>query len=141
MMRACLCFSLSLICALPAQAESLVAARAIMGSTIVSEADLRPSNRTYEGALSDPSAAIGREARVTIYAGRPIRAGDLRPPALIERNDIVRLRYRYGGLNIEADGRALDRGAAGDRISVMNLTSRSTLTGEVQQNGYVEVSR
>lgn len=125
----------------PVTAESLIAARAIVGNSILSEADIRFARRSIEGALSDPAAVVGREARVTIYAGRPIRAGDLRAPALIERNDIVRLRYRSGGLVIEADGRALGRGAAGERISVMNLTSRTTLSGLVRKNGYVEVTR
>lgn len=124
-----------------ASADSLVAARAIVSNTIVGEADIRFARADIEGALSDPADVIGREAKVTIYAGRPIRAGDFRAPALIERNDIVRLRYRSGGLVIEADGRALDRGAAGERISVMNLTSRATLSGVVRRTGHVEVSR
>lgn len=132
---------LTVLLAGPVMAESLIAARAIVGSSIVGEADIRFARRTIEGALSDPASVVGREARVTIYAGRPIRAGDLRAPALIERNDIVRLRYRSGGLVIEADGRALGRGAAGDRIAVMNLTSRTTLSGLVRKNGYVEVTR
>lgn len=141
MIQRSLIIFLSLVLASPVSAESLIAARAIVGSSIVGEADIRVARRTIEGALTDPASVVGREARVTIYAGRPIRAGDLRAPALIERNDIVRLRYRSGGLVIEADGRALGRGAAGDRISVMNLTSRTTLSGLVRENGYVEVTR
>jgi len=141
MIRRFLIIFLSLVLAGPVSAESLIAARAIVGSSIVGEADIRVARRKIEGALTDPASVVGREARVTIYAGRPIRAGDLRAPALIERNDIVRLRYRSGGLVIEADGRALGRGAAGDRISVMNLTSRTTLSGLVRENGYVEVTR
>lgn len=141
MIRRFLVILLSLVLAGPVSAESLIAARAIIGSSIVGEADIRVARRKIEGALTDPASVVGREARVTIYAGRPIRAGDLRAPALIERNDIVRLRYRSGGLVIEADGRALGRGAAGERISVMNLTSRTTLSGLVRENGYVEVTR
>jgi len=141
MIRRFLIIFLSLVLAGPVSAESLIAARASVGSSIVGEADIRVARRKIEGALTDPASVVGREARVTIYAGRPIRAGDLRAPALIERNDIVRLRYRSGGLVIEADGRALGRGAAGDRISVMNLTSRTTLSGLVRENGYVEVTR
>ncbi len=141
MIRLCYCLGLMLILTSAAGADSLVAARAIVGNTIVSEADIRFARSDIEGAVSDPAAVVGREAKVTIYAGRPIRAGDFRAPALVERNDIVRLRYRSGGLVIEADGRALDRGAAGERISVMNLTSRTTLSGVVRNSGYVEVSR
>ncbi len=136
-----ICICLASCVAGAASAESLVAARAIVGNSIVSEADIRFARTEIEGALNDPEAVIGREAKVTIYAGRPIRAGDFRAPALIERNDIVRLRYRHGGLVIEADGRALGRGAAGERISVMNMASRATLTGVIHESGHVEVSR
>ena len=100
-----LCMIVGLVSA--ASADSLVAARAIVGNSIVSAADIRFARADIEGAVSDPTDVIGREAKVTIYAGRPIRAGDFRAPALIERNDIIRLQYRSGGLVIEADGRAL----------------------------------
>ncbi|MEM9096856.1 MAG: flagellar basal body P-ring formation chaperone FlgA [Pseudomonadota bacterium] len=124
-----------------APAESVIAARAIAGKSIVQPADLRLAEQAIDGALSDPAEAVGREARVTIYAGRPISAGDLRAPAIVERNDIVRLRYARGPLVIEADGRALDRGAVGDRISVMNMASRSVLVGVVGPDGVVGVAR
>ena len=127
--------------AAPAAAESLVAARAIPARSVIAAEDLRFAAAQIPGALSDPAAAEGREAKVTIYEGRPIRAGDLSEPALIERNQIVRLRFLSGPLDIAADGRALDRGAAGERIRVMNLGSRAVVTGAVSADGEVFVSR
>jgi flagellar basal body P-ring formation protein FlgA len=76
---------------------------------------------------------------VTIYAGRPIRAADIGAPALVERNQIVPLVYAAGGLQITAEGRALDRGGEGDVIRVMNLSSRVQVTGIVDETGAVRV--
>ena len=121
-------------------APSVVATRPIPSRTILTESDvaLRPS--PFGVGLSDPSAAIGMETRVTLYAGRPIRAEDLAPPALVERNALVLLRYQRGALFITAEGRALDRGAVGDRIRVTNLSSRQTVVGRIAEDGAVEVS-
>ena len=75
------------------------------------------------------------ETRVTIYAGRPVKLSDLTPPAVIERNQIVPLIYRRGSLSIQAEARALGRGAAGQSIRVMNLDSKATLTAVVDPSG------
>jgi len=69
-----------------------------------------------------------------------MHAGDVRPADGVERKALVRLPYTTPFISIQADGRALDRGAPGDRIRVMNLSSRSTVSGTVMPNGSVEVS-
>jgi flagella basal body P-ring formation protein FlgA len=91
------------------------------------------------GAVAEPSDAIGLETRVTIFAGRPVMPQDLGPAALIDRNQIIVMIYNHAGLEILTDGRALDRGGIGDRIRVMNMTSRSTVTGRITESGTVEV--
>lgn len=60
--------------------------------------------------------------------------------AIIERNDLVTLIFRQGVLTIAAEGRALGRGAAGEAVRVMNLSSRTTVTGRIKQDGSVEVN-
>lgn len=124
----------------PVAAETLVAARTIRPQDILAPSDIVAVARTVPGALSDPAEAIGQEARIAIYAGRPIRAGDLGPPAVVQRNALVILRYEAHGLNIAAEGRALERGAAGDLVKVMNLASRAIVIGQVSDNGAVYVS-
>lgn len=119
--------------------DRVVAARTIRAGTVLSSADLRLAPATAPGALTDPGAAIGQETLVAIYAGRPIHPTDLGPPALVDRNQIVRLVYRSGGLSIVADGRALGRAAEGETVRVMNLSSRATVTGTVGGDGTVQV--
>jgi len=77
---------------------------------------------------------------VTLYAGRPIPLSALAPPALVERNQIVTLVFRRGGLEIRTEGRALGRGGEGDTIRIMNLASRNTVTGWVMGDGQVHVA-
>ena len=134
-------FGLVLMCPVAASAQSLIANRAIPSKSIVSAMDVSISQQEIPGAFHRVEDAVGLEARVTIYPGRPVRMGDLGPPAVIERNDVVVLRYAAGGLSIEADGRALQRAGVGDYLRVMNLSSRTTITGRVSANGIVEVGR
>ena len=58
---------------------------------------------------------------------------------MIGRNDLVRLVFSQGGLRIMAEGRSLGRGAVGEVIRVMNIASRTTVSGRIQPDGSVEV--
>lgn len=122
-----------------AQAEVVVASRNIPARSLITAADLALQPGRIPGALADPAEAEGMEARVTLYAGRPVRAGDIGPPAIVERNQIVTLVFARNGLSITAEGRALDRGGAGDLVRVMNLASRSTVTARLSQTGEAHV--
>lgn len=120
-------------------ADTLVAARTIRSQTILTAADvaIQPADRV--GGFTSPDEVIGLEARVALYAGRPIQPGDVGPAAVIERNQIVPLIYRGAGLTIIAEARALGRAGPGDQLRVMNLGSRSTVNGTVTPDGSVLV--
>lgn len=122
-----------------AWADSLIATRTIRALSILAPQDVTLVAADIPGALADPAAAVGLEARVVLYAGRPIRPGDLGPPAIIERNQIVPLAYATGLIAIVTEGRALARGGVGDVIRVMNLASRATVTGRIAEDGTVNV--
>ncbi|MEL7116605.1 MAG: flagellar basal body P-ring formation chaperone FlgA [Pseudomonadota bacterium] len=136
MLRFALAF---LIIAPPAIAETLVAARTVRPQTILAAADLAVIERTIPGMLTDHAQAVGQETRVALYAGRPIRPEDIGAPAVIDRNQIVTLIFSRGGLTIATDARALDRAGIGDMLRVMNLSSRSTVSGIVRPDGTVRV--
>lgn len=137
MRRAALVLFLS---ALPASAETLVAARTLRAQTVLAPGDLTVAEDMVPGALTAPEEAVGLETRVAIYQGRPIRLDDLGPPAIVDRNQPVVLSYVAGPLTITAEGRALGRGGVGDRIRVMNVASRTTVTGLVAADGSVRVA-
>jgi len=124
----------------PALAEVLVADRTVRAGTLVTGDMLRLDPGDHAAALSDPTQAIGLEARITLYAGRPILPESLGPPTLVTRNQIAPLTFQRGGLTIATEVRALDAGGAGDVIRVMNLTSKTTLTATITATGALIVA-
>ncbi len=122
-----------------ASAQTLVATRTVRANTVLAPADLTIVSKQTSGALSTLKAAIGRETRVVLYAGRPIKPAQLGAPALVNRNDVVTLVFRTGGLAIVTEGRALGRGGLDDSIQVMNLASRSIVEGQITATATVSV--
>jgi len=134
-----LAVALMVLATSPLRSETLVAATTIRGATPIGAGDVTVVPESVPGALSDPHEAIGMEARINLYPGRPIRAADLQTPAVIDRNDIVTLRFAADGLMIVTDGRALDRAAEGERLRVINLSSRMTVTATATGPGAARV--
>lgn len=141
MKRLALAVLVALVAAPPAPADTVVPVRPIRGQSILSPADLTLSDGDTPGALASIEEAVGKEAKVTLYTGRPILASQIGAPALVERNQLVRMTYAAGSLSITTEGRALDRAGVGEEVRVMNLTSRQVVTGEVTPQGGVMVMR
>lgn len=136
-MRA-LVFLLCLLAA-PATGQVVVAAAPIRSATVITAEHLALSDAFASGGISDPALIIGQEARVNIYAGRPILLAEIGPPALVERNALVVLRYSNNLLSITTEGRALSRAGLGEMVRVMNLSSRVVVMGRVRPDGEIEV--
>lgn len=128
-----------MLIAMQALADIVVTNQTIRPGDVISAEDLVIKSVTIPGTVEVPEDLIGQEARIALYPGRPIRFGDVGPPAIVDRNQLVTLVYRQNGLRIVTEGRALGRGAEGDVIRVMNLTSRATLSGRVNADGTIEM--
>jgi flagella basal body P-ring formation protein FlgA len=140
MMRLVLCaVALVLIAVGPTRADTVIANGTIRGQTLIGPGDVALIDADTPGALDALTDAIGMEARVNLYAGRPVRPGDLRPPAIVDRNQIVTIRFDHGGLLVITEGRAMDRAAAGEPLRVLNLSSRNTITAIAAAPGLVIV--
>ncbi|KUF09601.1 flagellar basal body P-ring formation chaperone FlgA [Pseudoponticoccus marisrubri] len=124
-----------------AMADTVVATRTIRAQSIITAADIRLDPASVPGAHEDVAAVLGQEARIAIYPGRAVMRGHVGTPALVDRNQVVELIYSQGGLRIVTEGKALGRGAEGDRIRVMNTSSRSVLFGRIHADGSVRVAQ
>lgn len=125
----------------PALAAMVVPVRAIRAQSLILPSDLDVTDETIPGAAAAIEDVAGLEAKVTLYPGRPILASQIGPPALVERNALVRMNYRSGALAIMAEGRSLDRAGIGERVRVMNLQSKQIVTGTVAEDGTIEVGQ
>lgn len=122
-----------------AGADTVFAVRNLPAQTVIGPADVFVQPLDVPGAETRLDDVIGREARMTIYKDRPVLVAATGAPTIVQRNQVVPLLFSVGALLISAEGRALDRGGAGDDIRIMNTTSRTTVRGTVQPDGSVTV--
>jgi flagella basal body P-ring formation protein FlgA len=100
----------------------------------------RPKAETRSDVSSSVSGLVGLAARRALRAGEVLRTGDLQKPELVQRNDNVTLVYEAPGLVLTMRGKALDSGAVGDTVSVLNVQSKRTVQGTVSGPGQVSVA-
>ena len=129
------------VCAGPALADTVIAARTIPAQSLIGPEDLLVQPIDVPGGTDDPLLLIGMEARTALYAGRPVLPADVGFPAIVDRNEIIPIIFDTGGLTISTEGRALGRGGVGEIIRVMNLTSRVTVTAQIGADGAAYVSQ
>lgn len=134
-------FLIFLVCATASYADVVTPTRTLRPGTLITIADLTVKAGEHPGMFDRISDVEGQEARVALYAGRPIPFEAIGPPAVINRNQIVSLHFQAAGLTISTEGRALERGGIGDRVRIMNLSSRATLFGFVQPDGSIKVTQ
>jgi flagellar basal body P-ring formation protein FlgA len=128
--------------AVAGEVPAVFATRTLRVGALVTAADIEigriPEHRAA-GVLGRPEEAIGREVRRNLYAGRPIVAEDLGVPTVVERNSLVTVAYRRGGIELTTIGRALDSAGLQELVRVINLDSRTTIVGTVAAPGIVRV--
>lgn len=126
----------SAVLAAPVGGGALVATEVIRAGDIVSTMNAA----TEDGAAIDPSdPVLGREVRRTVYVGQDLSMENTQPRRLVERNQIVTVKYVKGGLEITTSGRAMGEAAAHEAVTVLNLQSRQLVSGVVQEEGWVAV--
>lgn len=84
-----------------------------------------------DDVIIDKNDVIGTTPRSSINAASPIREFDLRMPKIVKRGDQVTMVYNNGRIYLETVGKAMQDGAKGDFIRVMNVSSHTTLQAEV----------
>lgn len=118
--------------------------RAIERGTLVKDSDIVTERRARaeigRDIITDRDLVVGLTARTGLQPGRPIRAADLMKPELVTRNDTVTLVYEVPGVMITARGKAMEGGAEGDIVNVLNEQSKRTVQGVVTSPGRVTVS-
>jgi flagella basal body P-ring formation protein FlgA len=83
--------------------------------------------------------AIGKSLRRSVRAGQPVIVADLTRPEMVIRNQPVTLVYEQPGMVLAIRAMAVESGAEGDVISVMNPQSRRIVQAVVSGQGRVTV--
>ena len=101
--------------------------------------DRRPRSEIGRDVVTSRSQVVGFAARANLQPGRPLRAGELMKPDLVQRSEPVTLVYEVPGVVLTLRGKAIDGGAEGDTISVMNEQSKRVVQGTIVGPGRVAI--
>ena len=127
-----------------ATAEVVTLIRPVERGEILKSADVlierRPRADIGRDIINDQDKAVGLAARAALQPGRPLRVADLMRPELVQRNETVTLLYEVPGITLTVRGKAIEGGAEGDVISVLNEQSKRTVQGVVASPGRVIIS-
>ncbi len=125
-------------------ADVVVPAHALAGGTLLRQGDVRLARVRLSAlrgdAVRDVASAAGQMLRRPVPAGQPLQAADLTRPLLVAKGARVAMELRVPGLAITAQGVALQAGAAGEMVQVLNPVSHMVVEAEVTGPGRVVVA-
>lgn len=89
--------------------------------------------------IIDADRMIGKTPARAVDAGAVVRERDLVSPQMIARGDEILIQFSSGTLQLTAKGKAMQNGAEGDVIRVMNMASNQAFRAEIVGNKTVRV--
>ncbi|WP_198963810.1 flagellar basal body P-ring formation chaperone FlgA [Bradyrhizobium sp. Y36] len=122
--------------------EVAVLTRDIDRTDTLKASDVALERRPKAEVTGEPASrdrSVGMQLRRPMRAGTPLRAADIVKPDFVVRDQAVTVIFQAPGLYLTTRGKAIESGAEGDTVSVLNLQSKRTLTGVVTGRGQVTI--
>jgi flagella basal body P-ring formation protein FlgA len=122
--------------------EVAVLTRDIERTEMLKSSDVAQERRPRAEVTGEPATrdrAVGMQLRRPMRAGTPIRVADIAKPEFVQRDQNVTIIYQVPGLYLTTRGKAIESGAEGDIVSVLNVQTKRTLTGVVTGRGQITV--
>ena len=121
-----------------------VPARMIRRGETVARDDIQWREINLRQLAADPvdsaDQIVGRAARRTLRLTQPVRSSDLRAPIVIDKGALVTIVLNSPGIRLTSTGRALEDGADGEMIRVINMQSKRTVEATVIAKNLVRVA-
>ncbi len=117
--------------------RSLRPGEVIKASDVVVER--RPKIELRNDGISRDQA-VGMAAKSQLRSGQALRADDLIRPLIVQRNEAVTITYEVPGIMLTVRGKAIEAGALGDVVGVLNIQSNRTVQATVTGPGRVSIA-
>lgn len=121
----------------PVLISAIAVGHIIAGSDLSSA--MVPVNRAGANIVTESNRLIGQMARRNLRPNIPLRAHDIRPQVTIARGSMVTMIVTAPGMTLTTAGRALEDGATGDTIRVLNTGTHTTVEARVISPDRVQV--
>jgi flagellar basal body P-ring formation protein FlgA len=123
--------------------QAAVLLRPLARGETIKTADLaierRPKGIVGADTFHATEQIAGLAARRALRAGELVRAADLMRPEIVRQNETVTILFEMPGMLLNVRGKAVESGAEGDLVNVLNPQSKRTVQGTVTGPGRVTV--
>jgi flagella basal body P-ring formation protein FlgA len=123
--------------------EAAVLTRSLRIGEIIKASDVTMGRRPKAELRSDgmgPDQVIGMAAKTALRNGQALRTDDLIKPQIVQRNEAVTIYYEVPGIMLTVRGKAVEGGAMGDVVGVLNIQSNRTVQATVIGPGRVTIA-
>jgi flagella basal body P-ring formation protein FlgA len=123
--------------------EAATLTRSLRIGEVIKASDVTIGRRPKSELRGDgmgPDQVIGMAAKIALRSGQAVRTDDLVKPQIVQRNEAVTIYYRVPGIMLTVRGKAVEGGAVGDVIGVLNIQSNRTVQATVIGPGRVTIS-
>lgn len=118
--------------------KSLLRNGDVIGAHDIMWVDMNAQTIQNSTVLKEESL-LGMTPRRMISAGVPVLDKDVEKPQIVSRGDFITIVYESGPIILTAKGKALQNGAAGDFIRIVNVASNRALEGVVSGDRQVTI--
>ena len=119
--------------------EAVTPVRAIAQGEVIKASDVMVERRPKTDVVAVEDV-LGLAAKRQLRPGQVIRATDVMKPELVARNEAVTISFEAPGMMLTVRGKALEAGAKGDVVNVLNVQSQRTVQATVSGPGRVTVT-
>ncbi len=124
--------------------ELPVPSHRMMPGDIIGAGDIQMARLHANAVRADvaqiPAQVVGMALRHPVGPGAPLLLADLARPQAVQKGEAVQMQLDTPGISVSAQGIAMEGGAVGERVRVLNGSSRAIVEAEVLANGRVRVS-
>lgn len=115
--------------------ELPVPRRRLLPGELIRAGDLQLARLRAQGSRAEfvrvMGQAVGQAVRRPVTPGQPILLSDIGRPVLVQKGSSVRVVLDSPGISLTANGVATEPGGMGERVRVLNPTSRAVVEAEV----------
>ncbi|MFM7626705.1 MAG: flagellar basal body P-ring formation chaperone FlgA [Gammaproteobacteria bacterium] len=127
------------------EGKVVVARRALLPGTLLTEADLTTTERRIPGladcCATDPAPLLGQRVRRPIAADAPVALDSLEAAPLVRRGEIVTVIAGAPGFEVRSSGVALADARQGDAVRIRHATSLRIIQARADSRGVVRADR
>ncbi len=98
------------------------------------------ATKVRRNIIVDEDRLLGKTPRRGLRTGQPIRNGDVRAPVVVAKGSLVTMILKTRNMVLTSKGRALENGAIGDTVKILNTQSKTVVEAVVAGANRVTVS-